>query len=159
MEIKKISTWLDPYTLPVLFWLFDLHQSRWTDTNGPTEYTLVTIITEVHVAAGGQMTDLRLPGCTGSTVDSGIEWLAVLAWGQPSLRRQSWMKQTARVLSLASFLRHQWLRQLHSHGVSHPGPPAAGTPSRQPPAAATLQIAHEQHELHWINVSANRLNY
>lgn len=49
---KKISTWIDPCTLPVLFWLFDLHQSRWTDANGPTEYTLVTVITEVHVVAG-----------------------------------------------------------------------------------------------------------
>lgn len=28
--------------------------------------------------------------------------------------------------SLLSFTRHQWLRQLHSHGVSHPGSPAAG---------------------------------
>lgn len=90
-----------------------------------------------------------------------LQWWPVVSdlWrktigGWPTLPVQSYKNQTALTCSFSSFLRHQWLRQLHSHGLSHPGSPAAGTPTSQP-QQTTLCISFVRSELHWITFNCD----
>lgn len=59
----------------------------------------------------------------GGTVDG-------LPLKQPDTLRRSGKLCWSSCSNSLFLLRHQRLRQLHSHGVSHPGSPAAGRPAR-----------------------------